>query len=83
MPSANTDSKYEARRSGKVHGVFVKGSHKFCVIWNSNGGTDTFIQCEIPYDTHSSGGIEHVDNGPGGSSTMANPDVPVSAVGHA
>jgi hypothetical protein len=134
-----------------AYGLFIEHYQKYEVIWSGNGGTDIFLQNEMPYDppsqaawmeapgvdgwaafkvsknvthfsgyglgsysffnqgvnifaanafevpttlpagsmndlltiflsTSGSGGISNVINGTGGSSTIANPDTPVTVV---
>ncbi|MFZ1006658.1 MAG: coagulation factor 5/8 type domain-containing protein [Candidatus Sulfotelmatobacter sp.] len=136
-----------------AYGLFVEHYQQYEVIWNGNGGTDIFLQNEMPYDppsqtawmespgidgwaafkvgnnvtsfkgygmgsysffnqgvniyaanafevpstlpagslndlltiflsTSGSGGILNVINGTGGSSTIANPDTPVTVVSY-
>ena len=137
-----------------AYGLFIEHYQKYEVIWNGNGGTDIFLQNEMPYDppsqaawmeapgvdgwavfkvashvtafrgygmgsysffnqginifaanafevpstlpagsmndlltiflnsTSGSGGILNVINGTGGSSTIANPDTPVTVVSY-
>jgi hypothetical protein len=136
-----------------AYGLFIEHYQKYEVIWNGNGGTDIFLQNEMPYDppsqaawmeapgvdgwaafkvgshvtrfngygmgsysffnqginiyaanafevpstlpaesmqdlltiflsTAGSGGILNVINGTGGSSTIANPDTPVTVVSY-
>jgi hypothetical protein len=136
-----------------AYGLFIEHYQKYEVIWNGNGGTDIFLQNEMPYDSPSqaawmeapgvdgwaafkvgnhvtrfngygmgsysffnqginiyaanafevpstlpaesmqdlltiflstagSGGILNVINGTGGSSTIANPDTPVTVVSY-
>ena len=33
-----------------AYGLFVEHYQKYEVIWNGNGGTDIFLQNEMPYD---------------------------------
>jgi hypothetical protein len=136
-----------------AYGLFIEHYQKYEIIWNGNGGTDIFLQNEMPYDapsqaawmeapgvdgyaalkvanhvtsfkgyglgsysffdqginifaanafevpstlpagsmndlltiflnTSGSGGILNVINGTGGSSTIANPDAPVTVVSY-
>jgi hypothetical protein len=136
-----------------AYGLFIEHYQKYEIIWNGNGGTDIFLQNEMPYDapsqaawmeapgvdgyaalkvanhvtsfkgyglgsysffdqginifaanafevpstlpagsmndlltiflnTSGSGGILNVINGTGGSSTIANPDTPVTVVSY-
>jgi hypothetical protein len=136
-----------------AYGLFIEHYQKYEIIWNGNGGTDIFLQNEMPYDppsqaawmeapgvngwaafkisnrvtrfsgygmgsysffnqgvniyaanafevpstlpasslhdlltiflsTGGSGGILNVVNGTGGSSTIANPDTPVTVVSY-
>jgi hypothetical protein len=81
-----------------AYGLFVEHYEKAQVIWNGRDGTDIFFQNEMPYDppglhlsdmltiflnaNGGSGGIDHVVNGVGGSTTIANPDTPVNVVSY-
>ena len=60
-----------------AYGLFVEHYEKDEVIWNGTDGTDIFFLAAA-----GSGGIDHVVDGTGGSSTAANPDAPVNVLSY-